>query len=174
MYFFISVILFYFSLRLLVEITNFQLQCYHGNIHEGCSLELKAHSSKCSTRSFHFVNDWNIHESLQVKPVKSSHESSTDAPGKYLPKSTTVVTPLIKASLLALFKASLLSSLETSGMLESTSFIAESISNPVGSAKEDQKIIKISMKILFSFDSGPWNAVLIWLDRNSFHEWQLI
>ena len=67
------------------------------------------------------------------RPEKSSQDSCTDVPGTYLPKSTTVVTPLIRARLLALTKASLLSSTETSGIQGRRSFIAESISNPLGS-----------------------------------------
>jgi len=45
-----------------------------------------------------------------------------------------VVTPLVKARLLALSNASLLSSTESSGIREVISALAESISTPVGSA----------------------------------------
>lgn len=76
----------------------------------------------------------------RLKPEKSSQTSSTGDPGKYLPKSTTVVTPLASASLLALNKASLLSSTDTSGIQGRRSFIAESTSNPVGSAHDNQNI----------------------------------
>jgi hypothetical protein len=69
-----------------------------------------------------------------AEPERSSQECSTLAPGKYRPKSTTVVTPLVKARLLALRKASLFSSTETSGIEGRTSFIAASINNPIGSA----------------------------------------
>lgn len=76
----------------------------------------------------------------RLKPEKSSQTNSTGDPGKYLPKSTTVVTPLASASLLALNKASLLSSTDTSGIHGRRSFIAESTSNPVGSAHNNQNI----------------------------------
>lgn len=74
-------------------------------------------------------------QSTFKEPEKSSQESSTDDPGKNLPKSTTVVTPCVKAKLLALFKASLRSSIETSGIYGRINRIAESIINPVSSAK---------------------------------------
>lgn len=88
-----------------------------------------------------------------AKPEKSSHGSSADEPGKYLPKSITVVTPLVKARLLALKRASLLSSTETSGMQDKTSFMAESINNPVGSAF---KIPKTEKKMYYLFLMDKW------------------
>ena len=72
--------------------------------------------------------------SMKQEPEKSSHEVSVDEPGKYLPTSTTVVTPLINARLLALIRASLLTSTETSGMHDVISFIVESTNKPVASA----------------------------------------
>lgn len=104
-----------------------------------------------------------------IIPVRSSQGSSTEAPGKYLPKSTTVVTPLFKARLLALSKASLLSSLDTSGMQERTSFIAESISKPVGSAKMIE-ISKFSydLRDLFIFTSSRDYLLLFELSQAAF------
>lgn len=85
-------------------------------------------------------NNWEG-EKKKLKPEKSSQTGSTGAPGKYLPTSTTVVTPLASASLLALNKASLLSSTDSSGIQGRRSFIAESTSKPVGSAHKDNQII---------------------------------
>lgn len=80
---------------------------------------------------------WNSQQAFDkfaMEPEKSSHGGSTENPGTYLPKSTTVVTPLVKEKLLALCKASLRSSIECSGINGARSFIAESTNNPVGTA----------------------------------------